>query len=278
MAGNDISAGFVSEFEDGVHIAYSAEGGSKLRNSVRLKTNVKGKDTTFQKKGKGKAGKKTRNGDVPLMNPDHSNAKAVLEDWFAPELVDELDEFKIQHDERKTAQVIAASALGDVIDGQIITVAGKTTNIVGDGATGFSKIKFQQGNKILNGNSVPQDGNRFAVIGPNQWEELMNIKEFASSDYSKDLFPWLQFIEGKTWNGYTWLMLPDLPLVDGVRSCFLYHKTAIGLAEACDVTCKIDWVAMKAAHLVNSYISAGACLIDGEGVVEIKCDDDAPLV
>ncbi|WP_320174940.1 phage capsid protein [Maridesulfovibrio sp.] len=277
MGKNDVSAAFTSEFEDGVHIIYSGQGGSKLRNTVRTKTNVTGKDVTFQKKGKGSAGKKTRNGDVPLMNPDHTPATATLGDWYAAELVDKLDEFKIQHDERKTSQVIAASALGGVIDGRIIGQAALTTNVIGDGATGFSKLKLQQGNKILNGNSVPQDGNRYAIVGPNQWEELMNIKEFASSDYSKELFPWLQYAEGKSWNGYTWVMLPDLPLVDGVRSCFLYHKTAIGLAEACDVQCDIDWVPLKAAHLVNSYISAGAVLIDGEGVVEIKCDDDAPL-
>jgi hypothetical protein len=40
----------------------------------------------------------------------------------------------------------------------------------------------------------------------------------------------------------------------------------------------VDWVPEKAAHLVDHMLSAGACLIDPEGIIEIRCDDDAVIV
>ena len=68
-----------------------------------------------------------------------------------------------------------------------------------------------------------------------------------------------------------------LPLASGTRKCFLYHRSAIGLAEAQEVQVFTDWVPEKAAHLVDHMLSAGAVLIDGDGVIEIDCDDDAAL-
>ena len=35
----------------------------------------------------------------------------------------------------------------------------------------------------------------------------------------------------------------------------------------------ITWHGDRAAHFVNNMMSQGACLIDGEGVVEIRVND-----
>ena len=88
-------------------------------------------------------------------------------------------------------------------------------------------------------------------------------------------FTWLKGTEARTWMGINWMFHNGLPLGSGTRSCFGYHKTAAGLAEGADVKSMIDWVAEKAAHLADSYLSAGAVLIDENGVIEILCDDDA---
>lgn len=58
MGKNDVSAAFTSEFEDGVHIVYSGQGGSKLRNTVRIKTNVMARTLLFRKKGKARRAKR----------------------------------------------------------------------------------------------------------------------------------------------------------------------------------------------------------------------------
>ncbi|MBT5752999.1 MAG: hypothetical protein HOI33_09890, partial [Rhodospirillaceae bacterium] len=62
-----VDQSFVKQFEAEVHQAYQRMG-SKLRNTVRTKGNVKGSSTTFQKVGKGTASTKARHGKVPVMN------------------------------------------------------------------------------------------------------------------------------------------------------------------------------------------------------------------
>ena len=60
-----------------VHAAYQRMG-TKLRNTVRVRNNVKGAIAVFQKVGKGTASTKARHGKVPVMNVDHA---AVERTW-----------------------------------------------------------------------------------------------------------------------------------------------------------------------------------------------------
>lgn len=61
-----IGAAFVKQFEREVHSAYQRMG-SKLRNTIRTSSNVKGSSVTFQKVGKGTAMTKTSGAMVPVI-------------------------------------------------------------------------------------------------------------------------------------------------------------------------------------------------------------------
>jgi len=273
----DITNAFIIDYATGVHAAYQQQG-SKMRHTVRLKEDVEGSKTTFQKVGKGTAGKKTRHGNVPLMNLNHSTVDCTLSDWYAAEYIDKLDELKKNTDEFGVATNAGAWALGRKIDELIINKLDGATNVIAHGGTGLTKDKILQGFGTLNANDAPDDGNRFAVVGPHQWNELLNIEEFKSSDFAGENYPWLKGTESRTWLGITWMFHTGLPLDAGTRKCFMYHKNAAGLAEGQEIKCFVDWVAEKAAHLVDHLLSAGTCLIDPDGVVEIQCDDDAVIV
>jgi len=54
---------------------------------------------------------------------------------------------------------------------------------------------------------------------------------------------------------------------------FIFHRTALGLAENKAITTKVDWVPQKAAYLIDSMMSCGAVVIDEEGIVKISCDE-----
>jgi hypothetical protein len=271
-----VSNAFVTQYVEMVHQAYQAQG-SKMRQTVRLQTEVEGAKCVFQKVGKGAAGKKTRHGNVPLMNLNHSNVSCTLSDWYAAEYIDKLDELKDKSDEQQVAANAGAWALGRKIDELLITKLDGATNVVAEAATGLTKDKILQAFGTLNANDVPDDGHRFAVVGPHQWNELLNIQEFKSSDYAGEQYAWLKGTESRTWLGITWMFHTGLPVADGARSCFIYHKNSLGLAEGQQVQAFVDWVPEKAAHLVDHMLSAGACLIDPDGVVEIRCDDDATI-
>ncbi|MGE4553689.1 MAG: phage capsid protein [Desulfovibrionaceae bacterium] len=271
-----ITNAFVTQYVQEVHEAYQQRG-SKLRNTVRLKAGVVGATAVFQKNGKGAAGLKTRHGNVPLMNVEHSTVTATLEDWYAADYVDQLDELKTNMDERLTVANAGAWALGRKIDELLVTKLSGTTNTIVEDSSGLTKAKILSGFAALNAADVPDDGNRFAVVGPHQWNELLDISEFKSSDYAGDRYPWLKGTESRSWLGITWIFHTGLPLSSGTRTCFLYHRNAIGLAESQEVKAFVDWVPEKAAHLVDHMLSAGAVLIDPDGVVAIACDDDATI-
>lgn len=269
-----IDQGFVNLYIADVHQAYQQKG-SKLRNTVRLKENVQGAKCVFQKSGKGAAGKKTRHGNVPMMNVNRSTASCTLEDWYAAEYIDKLDELRTNTDERLVAANSGAWALGRKIDELLITKMDTTSSVIAASDAGLTKDKILKAFGLLNASDVPDDGNRFAIVGPDQWNELLDIQEFKSSDFSGDKYPWLKGTESRTWLGITWMFHTGLPEESGNRNCFIYHRGAVGLAEGHGIKAYVDWVPEKAAHLVDHMLSAGACLIDADGVVEIQCKNPA---
>lgn len=270
----DITDAFIAQYLAEVHEAYQ-QTGSKLRSAVRLKTGVIGSTCVFQKAGKGVAGKKTRHGNVPLMNADHSTVTATLEDWYGADYVDKLDELKTNIDERMVVANAGAYALGRKVDDLIITVLDSGAGTTDTAATlGLTKARILTAVETLNAADVPDDGNRFAVLGAHQWNEMLNLTEFKSADFAGTKYPWLKGTEARMWLGITWMFHSGLPLGSGTRKCFLYHKSAVGLAEGLDLKLHVDWVPEKAAHLFDHMISAGTVAIDGTGIYEWQCDDD----
>jgi hypothetical protein len=263
-----IDQAFIKQFEGEVHQAYQRMG-SKLRNTVRVKSGVQGTSTVFQKVGKGSAATKARHGKVPVMNVDHTPVECQLQDFYAGDWVDHLDELKINIDERQVLANAGAFALGRKTDEMIITALGQTTTVAGTGATGLTKEKVLQAFELLGAKDVPDDGQRFAVIGWKQWSELLSIPEFASADFvGADELPW-RGTQAKSWLGALWFPHSGLPLAAGVRRCFWYHKSAVGHAIGQEVTTDITWHGDRAAHFVSNSMSQGARLIDADGVVEM---------
>lgn len=188
-----IDQAFIKQFEREVHEAYQRQG-SKLRNTVRTIGNVNGSSAVFQKVGAGTASTKSTNSLVPVMNLDHSNIEVILEDYYAGDWIDRLDELKINIDESQVIANAGAAALGRKTDELIINAL----------ATASS-------NTIADGNDI--------------------------------------------------------------RSCFYYHKAAVGHAAASDVEADVTWHGDRAAHFVNNMMSQGAGLIDENGVIIIGCDE-----
>lgn len=276
----DISASFVRQYEAEVHVAYQ-QSGSRLRNSIRVQTGITGKSTTFTRIGKGQATQKTRKGDVVLMDVDHSQVECLLGDWYAPDYVDKLDEYKIKHDERRVLTQAGAYAIGRKVDDLIITTAtaaATTDNTVGTGAALLTLDNCLEAFALLNESEVPDDGQRYAVVGPRQWNSLLKIDQFAKSDYVNNDYPWLKGREAKRWLNIIWMMHTGLVKTGtgatAATKCLLYHKTAIGLAENGNgVKAEINYVPQKVAHLCNNMISCGTVAIDDQGIVCLHVKD-----
>ena len=53
------------------------------------------------------------------------------------------------------------------------------------------------------------------------------------------------------------------------RTCFAFHKDAIGYGEGIAPKTEINYIPEKTSFLVASMLSAGATVIDAEGIVSI---------
>lgn len=267
-----IDEAFVKQYEREVHEAYQRMG-SKLRGTVRTVTNVSGTDVTFQKVGKGTADTKTRHGLVPVMNLSHNTVSCTLADYYAGDWVDKFDELKINHDERAVVANAGAYALGRKTDELIINALADTTTTITDGNVGITLDKVMDAYEALGAADVPDDGQRFAVVGFKQWSELLQIDEFSNSQYiGNDQLPF-KGVQAKSWLGTIWMPHSGLPVASDIRSCFWYHKTAAGHAIAADVQSDVTWHGDRASYFVNNMMSQAACLIDTIGVIEILCDE-----
>lgn len=266
-----VELSFIKNFEAEVHVQYQ-QMGSKLRNSVRTKDNVIGSTSSFQKVGKGIASTKARHGKVPVMNVDHGTVECVLQDYYAGDWVDKLDELKTNINEQQVVAKAGAYALGRKTDELIIAELATSPNYAGSDTDGLTRDKVLTAFEMLGAADVPDDGQRFAVVGWKQWSQLFTIEEFANADYvGDDELPW-KGTQAKRWLGSLWFPHSALPKdTGGLRQCFWYHKTAVGHAIGSEVKSDITWHGDRAAHFVNNMMSQGACLIDFSGIVTLRC-------
>ncbi len=270
-----INQSFVKQFEEEVHTAYQRLG-SKLLGCVRTLRDVRGSTAVFQKVGKGAASTKSTHGMVPVMNIAHTTVECPLADYYAGDWVDHLDELKIEHDERAVIAAAGAYALGRKTDDLIVTaLAGAATNVIVDSNIGLTKDKILEAFELLGTADVPDDGQRYCVVGWKQWSELLKINEFANADYNGgNSLPWTGGAQARKWMGTTFIQMSGLPIdANDIRSCFWFHKTAVGHARTAEIKTDITWHGDRASYFVNNMMSQGAALIDGTGIVVIKCDE-----
>lgn len=279
--GTSIDNAFVTQFEREVHDAFQRMG-SKLRETVRLKTGIVGSSTTFQVIGKGSATTKARHGTITPMNQQHTAVPCNMEDFYAGDWVDKLDELKINIDERGAVARGGAWALGRKVDNQILTALDATTQtavswtVSSEAAIRNSLIEMVE---ALNSNDVPDDGERYAVLSPKAWSMASVVEEWSSSDYVMDGDrPFAGRFQMKDWMGVKWMSHTGVPGKGTATSKqFIWHRSAVGYGEGAGITSDITWHGDRAAHFVNNMMSGGACLIEDEGVIEATVDDTASI-
>tara|TARA_R100000329_G_scaffold146133_1_gene132367 strand:- start:136 stop:957 length:822 start_codon:yes stop_codon:yes gene_type:complete len=266
-----VSTAFIKQFESDVHMAYQRMG-SKLKDTCRMKQSVNGNQVTFQKVGKGAAVQKSRHGQVPIMNIDHTNVTATLSDYFSADYVDRLDELKINIDERMVVAQSAAGALGRKTDELITTALDGTSNTQTEsGSDGLTQTKINNVFAGMGENDVPDDGDRVFIVSPDGWVDLLAINAFSDADFvGPDELPYKGGMVAKRWLGFLWMVHSGLPTSSSKRQCFAYHRTGIGVGMGADVTTEINYIPERVSNLITAYMSLGVVLIDDNSVFEVQ--------
>ena len=127
-------------------------------------------------------------------------------------------------------------------------------------------------------NEVPDDGMRFCFVSHKGWTDLMGIDEFANMDYvMPEQATWANGATAKRWLGINWVTDTQLTNDATNTTGLAWHMRAVGVGMGVDVTTEINYVPEKVAHLITSYISLGAAVIDPTGCFKFTYADTGPL-
>ncbi len=288
---SQVNAAFVQKFRDNfIHL--SQQKGSKLRESVRVHTDVVGKYDHFDRIGQTSAQLITsRHADTPTVDTPHSRRRVTLADYNWADLVDRADEIKMLSSPASEYMKAGVWAMGRTMDDIIITsFNGSATSVSSDDST--SSVSFDSNNQIVHGsadlslakvieaakilsdNDVDPDEERYAVVGPAQIEAMLNTSTVTSSDYNSIRL--LMKGEIDTFMGFKWITSTRLPKSGNYRKVFFYAKSAMGLSVGLDVVTSID----KRPDKNNSMqpyaqMSLGSTRIEEAKIVEVSCDESA---
>ena len=264
---NTIDVAFIKQFESEVHMAYQRMG-SKLRNTVRMANNVTGSTVRFQKIGTGSASTKSRNGNVTPMELAHTQVEATMEDFYAAEYIDKLDELKININERQAVAQSAAAALGRKTDELLYTAmdAGANSTQINDTSGALVLADILTIFETFGTANIPEDGGRYLAMHPKGYADLFNITEFASSDFVGEQN--LPFAGGMTMKEFMGFKVFSTSAITAGKN-MAYHTSAVGLGINSDVSTEINYVPEKVSHLATSMMSMGCTVIDDNGVYEV---------
>ena len=270
MPTTNLNNSFVKHYEAEVHNAYQRMG-SKLRNTVRTRNNVRGSSAVFQKVGEVRVdANKVYGRSIAPNGPTRGNVDVPIKNFYTGDWIDSLDELKTSNDEKMVLAQAGAYALGRKTDEIIIEAMSSNTDHKKISATTLNKTTVLEAFETLGENDVPDDGQRFAIVGWKQWSSLLQINEFANADYiGDDNLPW-KGTQAKQWLGTLWMPHSGTALDGNRRQCFWYHRTAVGHAIGKEITTDISWHGDYASYFVSNMMSQGAKVIDSKGFVQFN--------
>jgi len=279
----NLSPAFVQLFEAEVHQAYQAS--AQLRGAARMRTGVTGDTVKFPKVGKGQASIRVPQTDVTPINAAFSQVSVTLSDYVAAEYSDIFNNQKVNFDERQELAQVVGNAIGRredqiLIDALDAASAGSTVakTVVTSGSATASNLnvgKIIAAKKALDANNVPPTDRHF-VIHANNLAGLLGDERAVSGDYQ--LLRALVAGEINTMMNFTFHVIGDrdeggLPLSTNDRTCFAFHRSALGCAVGIAPKTEVNYIAEKTSFLVTAMLSMGAAAIDVEGIVDVICDE-----
>lgn len=279
----NLSPAFVQLFEAEVHQAYQSS--AVLRGAARTRTGVVGDTVKFPKVGKGTASVRTPATDVVPINASFSQVSCSLSNFIASEYSDVFDQAKVNFDERQELAQVVGNAIGRredqiIIDALNAASAGTTVakTVVTTGSAAASNLnvgKLLAAKKGLDAKNVPPT-DRHIVIHANNLAGLLGDERAISSDFQTIS----ALVNGSVNSmlGFTFHIVGDrdeggLPLATADRSCFAFHRSAIGVAVGIAPKTEINYIPEKTSFLISAMLSMGAVAIDVDGIVDVICEE-----
>ena len=249
-----------------------------LRDTVRLRNARGAKTVQFNLMGRGQAAERASiHTEIAVMGISHTPITVDVKNYTAADLTDVFLNNQVPFDEKMELVETISGAMSRRLDQIIIdAMAGfAATKVVPNNISGVASDMtvdaIREAAKFLDQDGVP-DGERTLVLSPSGLHSLLESTEASSIDFNNvkalvrgDLDTFYGFNIRKIGNREE----GGLPLATSDRTSFAYHKSAVGLAVNMEPNIRVDWDEQYGAHRVTGFLSAGAGVIDGAGLVDI---------
>ena len=287
----EVNKAFAQKFRDSfIHLVQQK--GSRLREYVRVNTDVQGKYDHFDRLGNTSAQKITsRHSDTPLISTPHSRRRVSMEDYNWADLVDKADKVRMLADPTSEYMKAGVWAMGRTMDDVLISaMLGNAVSvdendsssnvalpaaqkIAVSGTTDMNIDKLRSAKQILDAADVDPDLPRCIVMKSNQFYDLLGDTQIQSSDYNT--VKALVAGEIDTFMGFKFHRSERLATDgSGDTLCLAWIPDGIGLSMGMDVKTEISERSDKNySTQVYAQMCLGAVRIEDEKIVEIACTD-----
>jgi len=261
-------------FDSLVKAEYQSNG-HLLRDTIRTRYDVIGATAEFRKVGSVVAVPTAYLAAVTPQDPGYTKVSATIQKYTAPTAVDEVQEITVNFDTKMENAMLVAKALGRRADQICIdALDADPGTTVADGGTNFNYLKFIQINEFFDDNAVPHDERYVAMSGANR-RSLLADDQFISSRYTQN---WaVESGQASSFLGFNLIIIPNmveggLPQSGNINTVLAWNKASTGMAVGKNFRTEINYIAQNTSWLINGIFSAGAVVIDNEGVMAIDCD------
>lgn len=265
-------------FDAEVKKAYQSKG-FILRDYVRLRNNVDDSVVSWRKVGSVTAEAYGFQSAVIYQDPNYNKVNMTLTPYRAATLIDDVERFLYNFDERQEDAQLLAMALGRRSDQLIIDAlnASGTANTIADGGTGLTFAKIRQVVQYFDDLAVPPEMRCIAISAAGQ-SDLLAEDQFTSSFYINLDAIKNGGLNGNFAMGMNWKVIPTmteggLPKTGNIRKCFAWHKMAMGMGVGRNFSTQIERVPQLDSWQVLGKIFANAVAVDNVGIVQISIDE-----
>lgn len=270
------------EYDALVHATFQSTG-FKLKNCVRVKSNVVGYRTDFRKKGYVVANQTGFQATVPMQDGNFTKVPCDLVKYNAATGTDIIQDLTVNFDSRQELVELGAFAVGRRSD-QIILNAVETSsaaNVIADGGSNMTYSKLRALVEIFEDNAAPIE-DRYIAMSGNNLRALLGQDQIISRFYTSNDAAVKGNLAYAEVVGCNFVVIPKmveggLVKVGNIRHALAWQKIAVGYAIGQDLRTEINYLAREMTWFINSCFYAGGVGIDTLGIARINCDETQDL-
>lgn len=253
---------------------------SILRATTVQEAQVKGNEAEFLVADSGSATAQTRGveGLITARSDNNTQNTCLLQEWHDLVRKTNFNVFASQGDQRRimaaTTQAVVNRKIDDIVIAELDTATNDT------GAAQVASLDMVVYARTILGNNfvdLTDEDNIFGLISPAFEGYLMQIPEYASSDYVEVkpfTGPARRF---RRWMGVNWMCHARLTGSVGAggagtsEQCFMYHRNALGCAvDTAGIDTAIGYDEEQAYSYCRVSIHMGAKKLQNSGIVMMK--------